>query len=103
MPPMFINIGAHVGTRTLVESHALVESCAQVGERVHVSAGAQIGGVLEPIGAMPVIIEDDVLVGGSTGFYEGTVVKSRGHRAGHRPHGVDPRLRSPTPQRYPPR
>ena len=77
MPPMFINIGAHVGAGTLVDSHALVGSCAQVGERVHVSAGAQIGGVLEPIGAMPVIIEDDVLVGGSTGVYEGTVVKSR--------------------------
>ena len=91
MPPMFISIGAHVGTRTLVDSHALVGSCAQVGERVHVSAGARIGGVLEPIGAMPVIIEDDVLVGGSTGVYEGTRGEvARGHRGRHRPHGATP-------------
>ncbi|TDI20574.1 MAG: 2,3,4,5-tetrahydropyridine-2,6-dicarboxylate N-succinyltransferase [Acidobacteria bacterium] len=77
MPPMFINIGAYVGADSLIDSHALVGSCAQVGQRVHVSAGAQIGGVLEPVGALPVIIEDDVLVGGSTGIYEGTVVRAR--------------------------
>ena len=77
MPPMFINIGAYVGENSLIDSHALVGSCAQVGQRVHVSAGAQIGGVLEPVGALPVIIEDDVLVGGSTGIYEGAVVRAR--------------------------
>ena len=77
MPPMFINIGAYVGDDSLIDSHALVGSCAQVGQRVHVSAGAQIGGVLEPIGALPVIVEDDALIGGSTGIYEGAVVKSR--------------------------
>jgi 2,3,4,5-tetrahydropyridine-2-carboxylate N-succinyltransferase len=77
MPPMFINIGAWVGDATLVDSHALVGSCAQVGSRVHVSAGAQIGGVIEPIGALPVVVEDDVLVGGNTGLYEGVVVKTR--------------------------
>lgn len=77
MPPMFINIGAYVGDDSLIDSHALVGSCAQVGRRVHISAGAQIGGVLEPVGALPVIIEDDVLVGGSTGIYEGAVVRAR--------------------------
>jgi 2,3,4,5-tetrahydropyridine-2-carboxylate N-succinyltransferase len=77
MPPMFINIGAWVGDSTLIDSHALVGSCAQVGARVHVSAGAQIGGVLEPVGALPVIIEDDALIGGNTGVYEGTVIKVR--------------------------
>jgi 2,3,4,5-tetrahydropyridine-2,6-dicarboxylate N-succinyltransferase len=77
MPPMYINIGAWVGDATLVDSHALVGSCAQVGSRVHVSAGAQIGGVLEPVGAMPVVIEDDVMVGGNCGVYEGTIVKRR--------------------------
>ena len=77
MPPMFINIGAYIGRGTLVDSHALVGSCAQIGERVHLSAAAQIGGVLEPVGALPVIIEDDVLVGGNTGIYEGAVVKQR--------------------------
>ena len=77
MPPMFINIGAYVGDGTLVDSHALVGSCAQIGQRVHISAAAQIGGVIEPVGAMPVIIEDDVLVGGNTGIYEGAVVKAR--------------------------
>jgi 2,3,4,5-tetrahydropyridine-2-carboxylate N-succinyltransferase len=77
MPPMFINIGAFVDDGTLVDSHALVGSCAQVGKRVHISAGAQIGGVIEPVGALPVIIEDDVLVGGNTGVYEGAVIKSR--------------------------
>lgn len=77
MPPMYINIGAYVGESTLVDSHALVGSCAQVGNRVHLSAAAQIGGVLEPVGAMPVIIEDDVLVGGNCGVYEGAIVKRR--------------------------
>jgi 2,3,4,5-tetrahydropyridine-2-carboxylate N-succinyltransferase len=75
MPPMFINVGAYVGEGTMVDSHALVGSCAQVGKNCHVSAAAQIGGVLEPVGALPVIIEDDVLVGGNCGVYEGTVVK----------------------------
>jgi 2,3,4,5-tetrahydropyridine-2-carboxylate N-succinyltransferase len=74
---MFINIGAFVGEDTLVDSHALVGSCAQIGRRVHLSAGAQIGGVIEPVGALPVIVEDDVLVGGNTGIYEGAVVKAR--------------------------
>jgi 2,3,4,5-tetrahydropyridine-2-carboxylate N-succinyltransferase len=77
MPPMYVNIGAYVDEGTMIDSHALVGSCAQVGRRVHVSAAAQIGGVLEPIGAMPVIVEDDVLIGGNTGLYEGAVVKSR--------------------------
>jgi 2,3,4,5-tetrahydropyridine-2-carboxylate N-succinyltransferase len=77
VPPMFINIGAYVGESSLVDSHALVGSCAQVGNRVHISAGAQIGGVIEPVGAIPVIIEDDVLVGGNTGIYEGAVIKTR--------------------------
>jgi 2,3,4,5-tetrahydropyridine-2-carboxylate N-succinyltransferase len=77
MPPMYVNIGAWVGEGSLIDSHALVGSCAQVGRRVHVSAGAQIGGVLEPVGALPVIVEDDVLVGGNTGLYEGAVVKAR--------------------------
>ncbi len=77
MPPMFVNIGAYVGEGTLNDSHALVGSCAQIGRRVHLSAGAQIGGVIEPVGALPVIIEDDVLVGGNTGVYEGAVIKQR--------------------------
>ena len=77
MPPMYINIGAYIGDETLIDSHALVGSCAQVGRRVHVSAAAQIGGVLEPVGALPVVIEDDVLVGGNCGIYEGTIVKRR--------------------------
>src|SRR6266851_7975001 len=77
MPPMYVNIGAWIGEQTLVDSHALIGSCAQVGARVHVSAGAQIGGVIEPIGAMPVIIEDDALIGGNTGIYEGAVIKTR--------------------------
>ena len=77
MPPMYVNIGAYVGEGSLIDSHALVGSCAQVGRRVHVSAAAQIGGVLEPVGALPVIIEDDVLVGGNTGLYEGAVVRRR--------------------------
>jgi 2,3,4,5-tetrahydropyridine-2-carboxylate N-succinyltransferase len=74
MPPMFVNIGAYVDDGTLIDSHALVGSCAQVGKRVHISAAAQIGGVLEPIGALPVIIEDDALIGGNCGVYEGTRV-----------------------------
>ena len=77
MPPMYINVGAYVDEGTLVDSHALVGSCAQVGKRVHISAGAQIGGVIEPVGALPVIVEDDVLVGGNTGVYEGAVIKTR--------------------------
>lgn len=77
VPPMFINIGAYVGESSLIDSHALVGSCAQIGKRVHVSAAAQIGGVIEPVGAIPVIIEDEVLVGGNTGIYEGVVVKAR--------------------------
>jgi 2,3,4,5-tetrahydropyridine-2-carboxylate N-succinyltransferase len=77
MPPMYVNIGAYVGDETLIDSHALVGSCAQIGSRVHLSAGAQIGGVLEPVGALPVIIEDDVLVGGNCGVYEGAIVKRR--------------------------
>jgi 2,3,4,5-tetrahydropyridine-2-carboxylate N-succinyltransferase len=77
MPPMFINVGAYVGEGSMIDSHALVGSCAQVGKRVHLSAAAQIGGVLEPINAAPVIIEDDVLIGGNCGVYEGTLVHSR--------------------------
>jgi 2,3,4,5-tetrahydropyridine-2,6-dicarboxylate N-succinyltransferase len=77
MPPMFINVGAYVDEGTMVDSHALVGSCAQIGKRVHLSAAAQIGGVLEPINAAPVIIEDDVLVGGNCGVYEGTLVRTR--------------------------
>jgi 2,3,4,5-tetrahydropyridine-2,6-dicarboxylate N-succinyltransferase len=77
MPPMYINIGAYVGEETLVDSHALVGSCAQIGRRVHLSAAAQVGGVLEPVGAVPVVIEDDVLVGGNCGIYEGAIVKRR--------------------------
>ncbi|MEN6536868.1 MAG: 2,3,4,5-tetrahydropyridine-2,6-dicarboxylate N-succinyltransferase [Bryobacteraceae bacterium] len=77
MPPMYINAGAWVGEGTMIDSHALVGSCAQVGKGCHVSAAAQIGGVLEPVGALPVIIEDEVLIGGNCGIYEGTVVKSR--------------------------
>jgi 2,3,4,5-tetrahydropyridine-2-carboxylate N-succinyltransferase len=77
MPPAFINIGAYVDEDTMIDSHALVGSCAQIGKRVHLSAGAQIGGVLEPVGNLPVIIEDDVVVGGNCGVYEGTVVRGR--------------------------
>lgn len=77
MPPMYINVGAWVDDGTMVDSHALVGSCAQVGKNCHISAAAQIGGVLEPVGALPVVIEDDVLLGGNTGVYEGTVVKRR--------------------------
>jgi 2,3,4,5-tetrahydropyridine-2-carboxylate N-succinyltransferase len=76
MPPMFINVGAYVDEGTMIDSHALVGSCAQVGKRVHLSAAAQIGGVLEPVNAAPVIIEDDVLIGGNCGVYEGTLVRA---------------------------
>ena len=77
MPPMYINAGAYVDEGTMVDSHALVGSCAQIGKRVHLSAAAQIGGVLEPVNAAPVVIEDDVLVGGNCGVYEGTLVRKR--------------------------
>lgn len=77
MPPMYINVGAYVDEGTLIDSHALVGSCAQVGKRVHVSAAAQIGGVIEPVGQLPVVIEDDVLLGGNSGVYEGAVVRRR--------------------------
>ena len=94
MPPMYVNIGAYVGEESLIDSHALVGSCAQIGARVHVSAGAQIGGVIEPVGALPVIVEDDVLVGGNTGIYEGAIVKrARRDRGGHGAHRVDAGLR----------
>jgi len=77
MPPMFVNVGAWIGEGTMVDSHALVGSCAQIGARVHLSAAAQIGGVLEPVNASPVVIEDDAIVGGNCGVYEGTVVRAR--------------------------
>jgi 2,3,4,5-tetrahydropyridine-2-carboxylate N-succinyltransferase len=77
IPPTFVNIGAYVGEGSMIDSHALVGSCAQIGARVHLSASAQIGGVIEPVGALPVIIEDEVLVGGNTGIYEGAVIKAR--------------------------
>lgn len=77
MPPMYINVGAWVDEGTMIDSHALVGSCAQIGKNCHISAASQIGGVLEPVGAMPVIIEDDVLVGGNCGVYEGAVVRKR--------------------------
>ncbi len=77
MPPAFVNVGAYVDEETMIDSHALVGSCAQIGKRVHLSAAAQIGGVLEPIGNVPVVIEDDVIVGGNCGIYEGTIVRGR--------------------------
>jgi 2,3,4,5-tetrahydropyridine-2,6-dicarboxylate N-succinyltransferase len=77
MPPMFVNVGAYVGENTMIDSHALIGSCAQVGRNCHISAGSQLGGVLEPVGAMPVIVEDDVTIGGNSGVYEGTIVKRR--------------------------
>lgn len=77
MPPMYVNVGAYVDEGTMIDSHALVGSCAQIGKKCHISAASQIGGVLEPVGAMPVIVEDDVLIGGNCGVYEGTVVKRR--------------------------
>ncbi|HVE78301.1 MAG TPA: 2,3,4,5-tetrahydropyridine-2,6-dicarboxylate N-succinyltransferase [Gemmatimonadaceae bacterium] len=76
MPPMYVNVGAHVGPGTMIDSHALVGSCAQVGARVHLSAAAQLGGVLEPVNASPVVVEDEVLIGGGCGVYEGTVVRT---------------------------
>src|SRR6202166_4128108 len=75
MPPMFVNVGAYVGEGTMIDSHALVGSCAQIGRNCHLSAGAQIGGVLEPVGVLPVIVEDEVMVGGNCGVYEGTIIK----------------------------
>jgi len=77
MPPMFINVGAYVDEGSMIDSHALVGSCAQIGKRVHLSAAAQVGGVLEPVNAAPVVIEDDVLIGGNCGIYEGTLVRAR--------------------------
>jgi len=77
MPPAYVNVGAYVDTGTMIDSHALVGSCAQIGKKVHLSAGVQVGGVLEPVGAMPVIIEDEVMVGGNCGIYEGTIVRER--------------------------
>ena len=77
MPPAYVNVGAYVDEGTMIDSHALVGSCAQVGKKVHLSAGVQVGGVLEPVGAMPVIIEDEVMVGGNCGIYEGTIVRAR--------------------------
>jgi 2,3,4,5-tetrahydropyridine-2-carboxylate N-succinyltransferase len=77
MPPSYINIGAYVDEQTMVDSHVLVGSCAQIGKRVHLSAGTQIGGVLEPVGSLPVIIEDDVFVGGNCGIYEGAIIRKR--------------------------
>ncbi|GIU82528.1 MAG: 2,3,4,5-tetrahydropyridine-2,6-dicarboxylate N-succinyltransferase [Acidobacteria bacterium] len=77
MPPCYVNVGAYVDEGTMIDSHALVGSCAQIGKRVHISAGAQIGGVLEPVNANPVIIEDECLIGGNTGIYEGVIVRRR--------------------------
>jgi 2,3,4,5-tetrahydropyridine-2-carboxylate N-succinyltransferase len=77
MPPAYVNVGAYVDEDTMIDSHALVGSCAQIGKRVHLSAAAQVGGVLEPIGMIPVVIEDDVIVGGNAGIYEGTIVRAR--------------------------
>jgi len=77
MPPSYVNVGAWVGEETMIDSHVLIGSCAQIGKRVHVSAGAQIGGVLEPVGELPVVIEDDVLIGGNCGIYEGAIVRER--------------------------
>jgi 2,3,4,5-tetrahydropyridine-2-carboxylate N-succinyltransferase len=77
MPPMYINVGSYIAEGTMVDSHALIGSCAQIGRNCHISAASQIGGVLEPVGALPVVIEDDVLVGGNCGVYEGTIVKRR--------------------------
>ena len=77
MPPMFINVGAYVDEGTLIDSHALIGSCAQIGKNCHISAAAQIGGVIEPVGALPVIVEDEVMVGGNAGVYEGAIVKRR--------------------------
>jgi 2,3,4,5-tetrahydropyridine-2,6-dicarboxylate N-succinyltransferase len=94
MPPMFINVGAYVDEGSMIDSHALVGSCAQIGKRVHLSAAAQIGGVLEPVNAAPVIIEDDVLVGGNCGVYEGTLVRARGFGSGDNFDPIHTALRS---------
>ena len=100
---MYVNIGAYVGDGPMVDSHALVGSCAQIGARVHLSAAAQIGGVLEPVGALPVIIEDDVLVGGNCGIYEGAVVKRAcGDRRWYHPHRIDAGLRPAERPHHPP-
>ena len=77
MPPAYVNVGAYIGSGTMVDSHALVGSCAQIGERVHLSAAAQIGGVLEPVNAAPVVVENDAIVGGNCGVYEGPIVRAR--------------------------
>jgi 2,3,4,5-tetrahydropyridine-2,6-dicarboxylate N-succinyltransferase len=77
MPPMFVNVGAYVDENTMIDSHALIGSCAQIGKNCHISAASQIGGVLEPVGVLPVVIEDEVTVGGNSGVYEGTIVKKR--------------------------
>jgi 2,3,4,5-tetrahydropyridine-2-carboxylate N-succinyltransferase len=74
---MYINVGAYVDDNTMIDSHALIGSCAQIGKRVHISAGSQIGGVLEPVGSLPVIVEDDVLIGGNCGIYEGTLIRQK--------------------------
>ncbi len=96
MPPMFVNVGAWIGEGTMIDSHALVGSCAQIGRGVHLSAAAQIGGVLEPIGMRPVIIEDGVLVGGNCGVYEGTLVRERTMRERVFAHKPSPRRRAST-------
>ena len=94
MPPMYVNAGTYIGEGTMIDSHALVGSCAQIGKNCHISAAAQIGGVLEPVGSLPVIIEDEVLVGGNCGVYEGTVVKRRAVLgSGVDPDALDPRIR----------
>jgi 2,3,4,5-tetrahydropyridine-2-carboxylate N-succinyltransferase len=102
MPPMFVNAGAWVGRGTMIDSHALVGSCAQIGERVHLSAAAQIGGVLEPVNAAPVIIEDDAVIGGNCGVYEGTVALAGGARGRDRVDarhaGLRPRQRKGHPR-----
>jgi 2,3,4,5-tetrahydropyridine-2,6-dicarboxylate N-succinyltransferase len=77
MPPMYVNVGAYVDDGTMIDSHALIGSCAQIGKRVHISAGTQIGGVLEPVGSLPVVIEDDVFIGGNCGIYEGTIISAK--------------------------
>lgn len=77
VPPSYVNVGSYVDEGALIDSHALVGSCAQIGKRVHLSAAAQVGGVLEPINASPVVLEDDVLVGGNCGVYEGTIVRRK--------------------------
>ena len=102
MPPMYVNIGAWVGEGTLIDSHALVGSCAQIGNRVHISAAAQIGGVLEPVGALPVIVEDDVLIGGNCGVYEGRGdQEARGARRRNDPHRIHPALRPHDGENHP--